>query len=150
MEKKLVYYAHPMSHYDTDLEKDCIEIIWEMLGGGYDDEEVEIELFNPNQLMVDRHISRIIEEGNKEYFDFFRELVKSCDIVVAVTFKDGMIGSGVADEAMTGLKYGKKVFLLTFDDDGNKMFFLIDDIEEGCVLSREETRERVRGENKVL
>jgi hypothetical protein len=144
MEKRLVYFAHPMSHYDKEIEFDCLEFIWCALGENDLHRKVEIEIFNPNQLFVQRHVERLREEG-EEYFDFFREIVKSCDIVVMTSFLDGKIGAGVAEEGTVGAKYGKKVFLLYFDEDGNKMFESVDPIDlDEITLTIEETRERIR------
>ena len=142
---KLVYFAHPISHYDKEIEEDCIEFIWSALGSGFlSSQEPEIEIFNPNQLFVQKHVDRLREE-NGDYFDFFRDIVKSCDIVVMTSFKDGKIGAGVAEEGTVGAKYGKDVFLIYFDRDGYKMFERVDPIDlDEIILSREETRERIK------
>ena len=144
MKKVVVYFAHPMSHYDTDLEDDCEHFIRQAFGEYCESGKLDITLVNPNHIFVQRHIDRLKEEGVEDYFDYFREMVKSCDIVVMTTFLDGKIGTGVAEEGTVAAKYGKKVFLLYFDDDGIKMFERVDPIDlDELILTREETRDRI-------
>lgn len=144
MKKVVVYFAHPMSHYDEGIETDCEEFIYSAMGQYSENAKLDIELVNPNHIFVQRHIDRLKEEGVEDYFDYFREMVKSCDIVVMTTFLDAKIGSGVAEEGTVAAKYGKKVFLLYFDEDGIKMFDRVDPIDlDEFILTREETKDRI-------
>lgn len=161
-EKKLVYFAHPKSHYNTELEADCLEFIWATLGGGYDNvNDVEIEIFNPNQKMVDRVFQAKLKRLKNtsldlhdvfDPFDFFREFARASDYVVMTSFLDGAIGSGVGDEGHEAFKAGVPVFLLTFVDlDGHniKVFRRVSNFDAVSlnILTREETHDRnVNGE----
>jgi hypothetical protein len=147
MEKKrvVVYFAHPISHYDTELENDCEEFIHNAFGQYSEDSKLDIDIVNPNTLFVQKHVDRLRAEGVEDYFDFFREMVKSCDIIVMTSFLDGKIGAGVAEEGTVAANYLKKVFLLYFDEDGIKMFKRVDPINfDELILSREETRKRIK------
>lgn len=142
--KVVVYFAHPMSHYDKEIETDCEEFIYSAFGQYSEESKLDVELVNPNNIFVQRHIDRLKSEGIEDYFDYFREMVKSCDIIVMTTFLDGEIGTGVAEEGTVAAKQGKKVFLLYFDEDNIKMFERVDPIDlDELILTREETRDRI-------
>lgn len=144
--KLLIYFAHPKSHYNNEIEYEC----WEFIATSFDIFTNESEIFNPNQIYVDKHIKRLIDEGDENYFDFFRGIVKSCDVTVGVCFTDNVIGAGVYEEMSTALQAGKPTFLITFHDlgEGNiiKAISRVSSLNQLTVydfLSIEDTRERI-------
>ena len=78
---KLVYYAHPVSTYNTPQEKRDLETL-EALG---------LRVVNPNT-----------PENQEKYKTLgmprFEEMAKACDVLAFRAFPDGSIGAGVAKE----------------------------------------------------
>jgi hypothetical protein len=78
---KKVYYAHPITLYNTQIEKEDIKTLTSM---GF-------EVYNPN--------SNECDEGyNKHGMQFFQDIIAKCDGVVFRSFPDGSIPAGVAKE----------------------------------------------------
>ena len=139
MDKKTVYFAHPMAHYDTDFEWECVRIIHQMLNTS-EEQTPNIEIMNPNRKWLSSLYLNRKNSGDPDPFGIFREIVRGCDIIVGVSFFDGCIGAGVDEECLEGLRNGKKVFLISIKD-GMKMFVPYHQAK-GKVLTREETRQR--------
>lgn len=121
VKKIIVYYAHPKSHYDTELEYDCFEFL-NTAFGAYGDRNwgVEIEIYNPNEPIISRVYLNRKANNDPDRFEIFRELARASDILVMTSFLDGAIGAGVADEGKQAILAGNKVFLLNFYDlEGN-------------------------------
>lgn len=77
-----IYYAHPLSLYDTPQEQRDVKLLHEGLG---------FEVVNPNK---PEH-----QEGYKQYgMEYFVRLVKTCDALAFRAFPDGKIGAGIAGE----------------------------------------------------
>lgn len=144
---KSVYFAHPKAHYDTDFEIECIEVILHMLIPiGSNILEKKIEIFNPNQKILSKMYKERKDSGDSDPFELFREIARAADIVVGVTFFDGSIGAGVAEELIECLNNGKEAYLI-FVDNGTKMFIPFINQNHYNILSIKETRERMnRGE----
>ena len=146
-EIKLVYYAHPKSHYNTELEDDCMDFIYQVFGAfGELNPDIDIELFNPNQPMTQRVYRQRRSEDPDNAFDFFRRLAIASDYIVMTSFLDGAIGAGVAEEGIQAEQAGKRVFLLSFTDLHGHIIKCIRQITtfEGLnILSIEETVERI-------
>lgn len=141
---KSVYFAHPLTHYNTNIEYDCIEIMFYMLVPvGENLEEYMMEIMNPNQEWLARLYESRKKLGDGNAFEIFKEIVRSCDIVVGSSCLDGSISAGVAEEMNEGLKCGKEVFLILFDK-GRKMFLPYMGSGIYNVLSIEETRNRIK------
>ncbi len=146
---KTVYFAHPISHYNTEFEWEAIEVIIHMLTPiGEDPTEGIIRVMNPNQKWLGGIYKARKEAGDVNPFEIFREIVKACDIVVGVTFFDGALGAGVAEECKIALESGKPVFLLYVHDgdwgEGQiKLFIPFTGLGNYRVLTREETRARI-------
>jgi hypothetical protein len=161
----IVYYAHPKTHYDTELEYDCFEFL-NTAFGTYGDRNwgMEIEIFNPNKPIISRvyqnrkFISRVYQnrkyEKHPDSFELFRELARASDILVMTTFLDGILGAGVAEEGKQSILAGKKVFVLSFYDIGGNPVKSLSPVPsealkengfEGLeVLTYEETVERLK------
>jgi len=82
---KKIYYAHPISLYNTPQEErdlEFLKFLWP-----------DTEVYNPN--------SEFDYERYKEYgMEWFFERIGDCDLVVFRPFPDGKIGAGVWDEIM--------------------------------------------------
>ena len=142
MDKKLVYFAHPLTHYGTKFEQSCEQTIvgeFKLMGK-------DIIVFNPNQVWLDRLYTARKRDKVDDAFAIFEEITSVCDITVGATFHDGMLGAGVFKELKksvqcgcpTYLLYGKEKTLMPFDLDVHKRM----------ALTIEETRERIK--EKVL
>lgn len=153
--KVIVYYAHPKTHYDTELEYDCFEFL-NTAFGTYGDRNwgMDIEIFNPNEPIISRVYQNRKAENHPDRFEIFREFARASDILVMTSFLDGAIGAGVAEEGKQAILAGKKVFLLNFYDLGGNQVkslspvppeSLKEDGFEGLeVLTYEETVERLK------
>ena len=139
---KTVYFAHPKAHYDTDFEMECIGIIIGMLVPiGAEPMEGHIEIFNPNQkILSDIYKARKLS-GDTDPFELFREYAREADIVVGVTFFDGSIGAGVADELTEAFNNGKDTYLI-YVSNGIKVFIPFISKTHYKILSIAETREK--------
>jgi hypothetical protein len=143
MSTQTVYFAHPKVHYDTDFEIDCIAIIMDMLTPiGTDIMDSNIELFNPNQKILSDIYKARKEAGDEDPFALFREIARVADIVVGVTFFDGSIGAGVAEELDAARKEDKETYLIHITSRGTKVFMPFISLDHFTVLSIEETRKR--------
>lgn len=146
-ETKLIYYAHPKSHYNTELESDCIEFIYSSFGAFSEiAQDMDVELFNPNQPMIQRVYRKRREWLPDHAFDYFNDMAIVSDYVVMTSFLDGAIGAGVAEEGLQAEKAGRRVFLLSFMDLHGHVIKCIRQITsfEGLnILSIEETVERI-------
>lgn len=82
---KKIYYAHPISIYDSPQEeKDLafLKLLWP-----------DAEIYNPN--------SKLDSEKYKDYgMQWFLDRVADCNLVVFRSFPDGKIGAGVWEEIM--------------------------------------------------
>ena len=80
---KKIYYAHPISLYDTPQEERdvaTLKYLWP-----------EASIYNPN--------SKLDTAKYKEHgFEWFLDRVSDCDLIVFRSFPDGRIGSGVWKE----------------------------------------------------
>ncbi len=84
---KKIYYAHPISLYNTPQEErdlEFLKFLWP-----------DAEVYNPN--------SKLDSEKYKEYgMQWFYDRVGDCDLIVFRAFPDGKIGAGVWGEIMFG------------------------------------------------
>jgi len=135
-----IYFAHPIAHYNTEFEWECIDLIINALTPiGEDITDGGINIFNPNQ----KWLSKLYQKRkNKDGFEIFREIVRCCDSIVGVTFMDGILGAGVAEELDTALAAEIPAYLI-FVDNGKKYFMPVSDLKNYKILSIEETRKRI-------
>ena len=80
---KKIYYAHPVSLYDTPRETidlSILKYLWP-----------DAEVYNPN--------SKLDQEKYKEYgMQWFLDRIEDCDLLVFRSFENGKIGAGVWKE----------------------------------------------------
>jgi hypothetical protein len=127
MEKKKVYFAHPICTYNTILEEYFLE---------YFAKSDDIEIINPNR---QEH-----QEGcKKEGMEYFKALVQSCDCLYSFSFGDASVGAGIAKE-MDWMKEkgGEIIFFPLFAD--FETMNTETAAEQFNVLSIEETREKLK------
>lgn len=123
MTRPELYFAHSMSDYGTEWEREAVERIAERFPGH--------EVINPNRPDFDAACKR-------EGFGFFTRRVRQCDMVVWSGFPDGWTGSGVAKEVEVFAQRGRPTFRLT------REFKFLPRCFPDRVLSIDETRARVR------
>lgn len=141
---EVVYFAHPICHYDRDIEWECINIILEMLTPiGEDPTDGFIHIMNPNQRWLSNLYQRRLAEGEEDPFDIFRQIALSCDMIVGVTFADGTIGAGVGEEMKTCIEKGIPAYLIMLHDK-RKLFIPVSNMDNYVILSRDETRKKIK------
>ena len=133
---KVVYFAHPVIHYNTEFEWECIETIVTMLTPiGEDPREGNIQIMNPNQQWLQNLYQNRKADNHEDPFGIFHEISKSCDIIVGCTFFDGVIGAGIAGEMKIGLENGKDVYLI-FIQNNKKLFFPVSNMDNYTIWFR--------------
>jgi hypothetical protein len=147
IDRKTVYFSHPIAHYNTEFEWECIETIIMMLTPvGEDPTDGYIHIMNPNQKWLQNLYVTRRESGDDNPFEIFREIAISCDIVVGVTFFDGAIGAGVFEECRVALENNKDVYMI-FINNGRKLFMPVTyNMSSYKVLSRKDTRQKTKDE----
>lgn len=90
-----VYYAHPISIYNTPQEQRDVERL----------QKLGFEVVNPNSPECDAGY----RNGGMEYF---RKIVADCDAIAVRGFLDGSIPAGVAKEVVMAAEAGKPMFEL--------------------------------------
>lgn len=95
----MIYYAHPMSWYDTDKEKEDVDFLAKL---GH--------LVNPNHPSFEDEV----EAAKLRHFpvmDVFAKFIRdTADVVAFRRFKDGKIGAGVAREVLEAWIWGKEIW----------------------------------------
>ncbi len=133
MDKKRLYFAHPINVYNTPLEDSLLARI----AVAFPHWEVE----NPNQ----PHHSAGYERyragpgGPMEYF--LNEVVPFCHGAVVLRFRDGAWGAGVYAEARAIQEARRPIWDIT-----ERGVVVYADMKNARVLSVDETRARVRDE----
>ena len=89
------YYAHCISIYGSPLETDDIEAI----------DSLGLDVVNPNEPQHDAGYT-------KNGMDYFKNLVRKCDVLFFRAMADGRISAGVATEIDTAAGSGLQVFEL--------------------------------------
>jgi hypothetical protein len=106
----IVYYARPISLYNTAQDQRDLELLTSL---GF-------ELNNPNK-------AELVERYKTEGMEVYLQLVRNSDILAFRAFPDGKIGAGVMKEIEEAQKHGKAIIELAT-------------ITSGRVLSVEDTR----------
>lgn len=97
------YYAHPMSTYNSRIEKQDLELL----------EKLGFEVLNPNQMNIQEEMNEYIKvHGRDKVMDYFNTLIDECDLVAFRGNPDNTILSGVASEISYTLEVGKPVIEL--------------------------------------
>lgn len=143
---KTVYFAHPKAHYDTEFEMECVGLIFDMLIPiGSDVMDEHIQIFNPNQKILSAIYKARKEAGDRDPFALFREYARAADIVVGVSFFDGTIGAGVAEELTEALENDKEVYII-YVSNMRKVFMPVVSMTHYKTLSIAETRDKTMKE----
>ncbi len=107
LNKARLYFAHPVTDYDTQWERDALSIIAQL----YDLDLWEI--VNPN---TPEHDAGYKARG----MDYFFDLLETCHGIIWSPFPDGSVGAGVAKEVYTftgRIKTGKRPMIYELDRD---------------------------------
>ena len=126
-----VYYAHPMSWYDTPEEAADVAAL----------EAAGHEVLNPNNVAYAAKVQDLRARGlGHMVMEPFMRAVGECDALAYRPFKDGRLGAGVAKELMEAIVL--KHFVI-------RLPHLVTNTNQGradlaTVLTIEETRERIR------
>ena len=131
---KLVYFAHPITHYNKVIEQRCLEIIEKEFDGE------DFEIFNPNVTWLDRIYSKRKDDKHSNPFEIFTEIVAICDVVVGVSFMDGEIGAGVFKELQKAYDNDKETYIIL----GDMKMYPFSPGYEGLTVA--ETKERIKGD----
>lgn len=81
----VLYFAHPVNVYDTDLERFLLARIAERFP--------DYRILNPN---APEHAAGYAAKGMAYFLD---DVLPTCQACVLLAFRDGLIGKGVYDEA---------------------------------------------------
>ena len=132
MQRRKIYFGHPVNSYNTELEKILLSRIGLIFPG--------CDIVNPNSPEHERgYQERKASTGNGMDY-FLKEVLPSCHCGVFLPFRDGKLGQGVYKEALQLSESGKSVFEISVKEE----FFTLDLTETSRVLSVEETRARIR------
>jgi hypothetical protein len=112
--KMKVYYARPISLYNTKQDERDIQLL----------EEMGFEVNNPNK-------AELVERYKTEGMEVYLQLARESDVIAFRAFQDGKIGAGVYKELQEALRVGKIVIELPT-------------ITSGRVLSVDDTREYLK------
>jgi hypothetical protein len=93
-----IYFAHPVAHYNTDMETMCLRSIREAFPDAH--------IINPNG---EGHTIAYKQYG----MNYFKGIVSNCDAVAYAPFSDGEVGMGVFTEIMTMVDMNGKIFKAT-------------------------------------
>lgn len=138
---KIVYFAHPVTHYGEYEEERALNLIMESFGAFSDGEEIEI--FNPNQEWLQRLYNNRKKNNHPDRFSIFVEIVDACDIVVGSSYRDDMIGAGVAKELKKAYNNGNPTYIIMWEDCITIQKFIFEEFSDS-ILTIEETRERIK------
>lgn len=129
---KRLYFAHPVSDFNTDLEDQLLDRI----GYWFPDHYVE----NPSDSVHTEHYFEWRDERDDVTgMDYYvQEVLPDIDVGVFLPFEEGEYGAGMAAEAEFLAARGKPLYAV--DRDGGIREIGLDDID---ALSIEETRTRL-------
>ena len=101
-----VYFAHPVSMCRTPVQDGVIDLVtqcFRLCGQA-------IEMINPND---PKHRNRAMElqDAGRNPLDYFMDLVRDCDALVAVPFDTGALGCGIMAEMKAAMEQGIPVFV---------------------------------------
>lgn len=100
-----IYYAHPMSWYNTEEEAHDMEYLRQH----FPDDKI----VNPNSPWFDAQVRNALI-ANEPVMKVFTDWIEHNDCAVVVRpFSDGHIGSGVGQEAFTAHLWGKEIYEFT-------------------------------------
>jgi hypothetical protein len=128
-----IYFGHPVNFYNTDKEKELVEIIQKNFS--------EYSLENPNQAHHQENYKLWKEElgnGMKYYFDI---VLPKMNAGIFLPFEDGMFGAGVFGEAEAIYSKGYPIWQIDLEGSVRNVMKL----DYSKKLSIDETRKRVYG-----
>lgn len=130
--KMVIYFAHPVNTYNTELEKKLIVKIGQVFPSCF--------IENPNQGKHQKGYQKWKERTGNGMAYYFAEVLPFCDFGIYLPFRDGKWGTGVAGEAKFFVLRRNVPLVLTVNVHGDIRLIFFKSIR---ILSVEETRERI-------
>lgn len=96
-----IYYAHPMSWYNTTDERDDIRLL-EHFG----------DVVNPNTPWFQEQVEQALERDFPVMQVFADYIRTDADVVAFRGFRDGKVGAGVGREVLEAQVWGKRIWRL--------------------------------------
>jgi len=129
---KKIYFAHPISTYGTNIEKESISIL----------EENGFDVLNPGAKEQQDDFIIFRKNNPNDYMKYFDDLVLRCDSFAYLPFRDDKIGAGIVYESDIASKNNMKIYKI---DLINRIIIEVDfDYILKNRLSVDETRHRIR------
>lgn len=128
----VIYFAHPINTYNTELEKKLIVKIEQMFPSCF--------IENPNQEKHRKGYQKWKERTGNGMAYYFAEVLPFCNFGIYLPFRDGEWGAGVAGEAKFFVSRRGIPLVLTANANANIQLVFFKNIR---ILSVEETRERI-------
>lgn len=130
----IIYFAHPVNTYGTDIEKKCISLI--------ENKFRNCTIINPGEEYYQTSFKTYKEKNPRDYMNFFKELVETCSYIVYLPFIDMKIGAGVWFEVQQLYKIADNIYEINISDNQiNKV--TINHVNDNK-LSVEETRIKIK------
>ena len=130
MNKKRIYFAHPINTYNTILETWYFNKIFKPFLN-------EIEVINPN--------TEECQTGYAKYgMEYFKDLVQSCDSVYVLPFEDNSIGAGIHKEVVWAMEKNIPCIITKLNFDFEQIWRLDTLDQQVKILSVEETRAKLK------
>jgi hypothetical protein len=134
----MIYFAHPINTYNSDLERKCLSLIKEKFPND--------DIINPSDKEVIDMFDIYKTTYPNNYMQYFANLVWECDKIVILPFSDGMIGAGVWFEAHEHFKQFRNLHMYCVNPFNNSIGEITIDVIDSRKLSIEETRKRIKKE----
>jgi hypothetical protein len=129
----IVYFAHPINTYQTEIEDICLYLIKDKLTD---------KIINPGDIMIQKTFADYRAEHPDDYMIFFKDLESTCDAIVYLPFRDGMVGAGIWYEVKEMNIKGGNIYEIDLENDEIKKidFEYVDNKK----LTVEDTRIRIK------
>jgi hypothetical protein len=130
--KAMLYFAHPITAYNTELERNLLRELGKTFGGW--------DIVNPNEPKHEAGYKR------RQMAYFLEEVLPSCSGIVVLPFRDGRWGAGIYKEAKFFVDHHYPVW--TISPEGVLEYVI--DFNKIVPLSVEETRALIRTPEGVV
>ena len=97
-----IYYAHPMNTYGSAIEKEDIETL----------AKLGFTVLNPSDEYFQNSFLKYKQENPNNYFQYFSDLVSTCQALAFRAFPGNLIGAGIAAEIKIAEKLGLPIVQL--------------------------------------
>lgn len=133
MEQLRIYFAHPVTMYETPRETEVLNLIQKKYPNSI--------IYNPGAKKFQDLFSKYRDQHPDDYMKFFFDIVGKCDMVITYPFEDGTIGAGKGKEMEHGYNNGLEIYLI---DNKTLEFNKVNDMNDIDIMSVEETRNKIK------